>query len=139
MYARVIAIWEKTGEIEKQEGIAAQAALGEIYRSEGKYDQAEPLLEGALKGTENMVGSDALQIAVSLNNLAVLFYCEGNYQAAEPLYKRVLDIRQKNLGLDNPTVLQTVEIYATLLRQEGKQVDAAKMEAQAARAGVAHL
>jgi hypothetical protein len=36
-------------------------------------------------------------------------------------------------------VLQTVEIYATLLRQEGKQVDAAKMEAQAARAGVAHL
>ena len=71
--------------------------------------------------------------------MAVIYYCEGKYEEADPLYKRALNIRESNLGANNPAVLQTAEIYAALLRLEGKKADAAKLEAQSARAGVAHL
>ena len=77
-------------------------------------------------------------MATSLNNLALLYYCESKYEAAEPLYKRALEIREMNLGADDPAVLQTMQYYAAVLRQEGRKAEARKMEAQASGSGVAH-
>ena len=107
MYAHALAIWENTSQMDSSEAITAQATLGEIYRAEGKYSEAEPLLERALKATEQTLGPDHLNVAASLNNLALLYYCESKYDAAEPLYKRALEIREKNLGQTTPAVQQT--------------------------------
>jgi len=139
MYAHALSIWENDSEMESPEALAAQAALAEIYRAEGKYAEAEPLLEQALKATEQREGPDHLNVAASLNNLALLYYCETKYAAAEPLYKRALQIREKNLGRGDPAVLQTMQFYAALLRQEGRTTEADKLEAQAAGGGVARL
>jgi tetratricopeptide (TPR) repeat protein len=139
MYAHALRIWENAAQMGGPEAIAAQAALGEIYRAEGKYEEAEPLLEGALKATEKKLGPDQLDVATSLNNLALLYYCESRYSAAEPLYKRALEIRKKNLGIDNPAVLQTMQFYAALLRQEGRRTEAELLEALAVSRGAAHL
>ena len=92
-----------------------------------------------MKTTEQKLGPDHLDVAASLNNLALLYYCESKYDAAEPLYKRALEIREKNLGTDDPAVLQTMQFYAAVLRQEGRKAEARKMEAQAAAGGVAHM
>jgi tetratricopeptide (TPR) repeat protein len=92
-----------------------------------------------LKATEEKLGPDHLNVAASLNNLALLYYCENKYAAAEPLYKRALQIREKNLGPDDPAVLQTMRFYAGLLRQEGRTKEADRLEAQAAGGGVALL
>ena len=78
-------------------------------------------------------------LAASLNNLALLYYCEAKYDAAEPLYKRALEIREKNLGTDDPAVQQTQQFYAALLRQVGRKAEAQKLEAQASGGGVARL
>jgi tetratricopeptide (TPR) repeat protein len=85
-----------------------------------------------LKATEQKLGADHLDVAVSLHNLALLYYCESKYDAAEPLYRRALEIREKNLGADDPAVRQTMQIYASLLRQEGRNAEARKLEAKAA-------
>ena len=69
----------------------------------------------------------------------MLYYAESKYEAAEPLYKQALAIRENNLGKDDPTVMQTKQFYAALLRQEGRKSEAQKMEAEAAGSGVAHL
>src|SRR4029077_19540205 len=124
---------------DSSEAITAQGTLGEIYRAEGKYPEAEPLLERALKGTEEKLGQDHLNVAASLNNLALLYYCEAKYDAAEPLYKRALEIREKNLGQDDPAVVQTMRLCASRLRQEGRKTEARKLEVQAASVGIAHM
>jgi tetratricopeptide (TPR) repeat protein len=92
-----------------------------------------------LKAAEQTHGPDHLDVAASLNDLALLYYCEGKYEAAEPLYKRLLEIREQNLGPNDPTVIQTRQIYAALLRQEGRKAEAQSFEAQPARGGVANL
>jgi len=38
---------------------------------------------------------DLLQVAATLNNLAVLYGKRGKYKEAEPLCKRALEIREK--------------------------------------------
>ncbi|MEE8199821.1 MAG: tetratricopeptide repeat protein [Candidatus Acidoferrales bacterium] len=52
-------------------------------------------------------------------------------EQAEPLYRRALAIREKILGPDHPRVALVLENYATLLRQTGREPQAAEMEARA--------
>jgi tetratricopeptide (TPR) repeat protein len=78
-------------------------------------------------------------VAASVNKLALVYYCEGNYDAAEPLYRRAIEIREKNLGPKDPAVLQTMEYYAALLRQQGRKKDAQNVEAQVTSATVSNF
>ena len=113
------------------EAIATLENLGEIYSSQGNYTEAEPLLSRVLEIKERKLGPDYLEVANSVSRLALLYYCETKYNAAEPLYKRALQIRKKNLGPRDPIVLQTMEFYAALLRQEGRKAEAQEIETQA--------
>ena len=65
---------------------------------------------------------------MSVSNLALLYNCEGKYSEAEPLYRRLIQIREQNLGPQDQSVVQTREIYAAMLRQEGRKEEARKIE-----------
>ncbi|XPM60929.2 MAG: tetratricopeptide repeat protein [Leptolyngbya sp. IPPAS B-1204] len=45
-----------------------------------------------------------LDLATSLNNLALLYESQGRYSEAEPLYLRALEIWERQLGADHPAV-----------------------------------
>jgi tetratricopeptide (TPR) repeat protein len=96
-------------------------------------------LSGHQKPRKESWGPDHLDVATNLNNLALLYYCEAKYAEAEPLYKRALEIRETNLGPDDPAVLQTMQFYAALLRQQGRKTEAHAVDAQTAFKGIAHL
>ena len=74
------------------------------------------------------LGANDLVLAESVANLALLYNCEGKYVESEPLYAKAAQIREANLGPQDPQVLQTLEIYASMLRQEGKKDEARKIE-----------
>ena len=44
--------------------------LAELYRTQGKYEEAEPLYQRALIIYEQVLGADHPNTALSLNNLA---------------------------------------------------------------------
>ncbi len=67
-------------------------------------------------------------VALGLNNLALLFYDQGKYTEAEPLYQRALAILEKALGPDHPDLVTGLENYARLLRKTDRKADAAKTE-----------
>ena len=56
---------------------------------------------------------------------------KGKYAEAEPLYKRALAIWEKALGPKHPSVVQSLENYADLLRKTGRGVEAERLEARA--------
>jgi tetratricopeptide (TPR) repeat protein len=60
--------------------------LGEAARRAGNYPLAGPALAEALSIRERMLGPDHPDIAISLNNLALLYHHQGRYADAEPLY-----------------------------------------------------
>src|SRR6516164_2215438 len=61
-------------------------------RSQGRYSEAVPLAQSALAIQEKALGPDHPYVAVSLNDLGVLYYNQGRYTDAETLYKRSLQI-----------------------------------------------
>ena len=61
-----------------------------------------------------------LQVAATLNNLAVLYGKRGKYKEAEPLCKRALEIRVKVLGKDHPDVAKQLNNLALLCQNQGK-------------------
>jgi serine/threonine protein kinase/Tfp pilus assembly protein PilF len=82
-------------------------AIGNVYRSLGEYDKAEPLLKEALAVRNERLGEDHLDVAASLHNLGWLYHERGDYDRARDHYERAMAIRQKRLPDDHPLVLES--------------------------------
>jgi len=89
----------------------ATELLGELYRAQGKYSEAESLHKRFLEMREKTLGPDHPYVANSLNNLAAVYEAQGKYAEAEPLYKRALKIDEKALGPDHPDVATVCEAH----------------------------
>ena len=81
--------------------------LAGLYKSTGRYAQAEPLYVRSLAIREQQLGADHPDTAQSLNNLAALYKSMGRYAEAEPRYLRALKIFLNRFGEDHPNT-QTV-------------------------------
>ena len=68
----------------------------------------------ALAIRERRLGPQHPYAAISLNDLATLYYNQGKYEQAEPLYQRALAIRERVLGHNHPDTVRTRENYASL-------------------------
>ena len=55
-------------------------------------------IKRALAISEKALGPEHPDVAISLNNLALLYRAQGRYAEAEPLLKRALAISEKALG-----------------------------------------
>ena len=73
---------------------------------------------------EKVLGPDHPDVAVSLNNLGVLYQNQGRYDDAEPLYQRALEIREKVLGPDHPDVAMSLDSLGMLYNDQGRYSDA---------------
>ena len=80
--------------------------LAVLFKSQGKYEAAEPLYIETLRLRKKVLGAEHPETLSSMNNLAVLFKSQGKYEAAEPLYIEMLRLRKKveqpRLSLQEP-------------------------------------
>ena len=70
-------------------------------------------------------------MAVSLHNLAGLYFEQEQYTKAEPLYRRALEIREKVLNPNHPDLATSLENYALLLRDMNRAEEAVPLESRA--------
>jgi len=105
--------------------------LAALYHDQGKYAEAEPLYQRAMRIDEKAFGPDHPGLATDLNNLAELYRVQGRYAEAEPLYKRSLAIKEKSLGPEHPDVATSLENYADLLRETERVKEAEELETRA--------
>src|SRR5216683_47793 len=83
-----------------------------LYRSQGKYAEAEPLFKQVLAIAERALEPNDPALAGLLNNLASNCQSEGKYAEAEPLYQRALAIDEKALGTGHPNVARDLNNLA---------------------------
>jgi tetratricopeptide (TPR) repeat protein len=74
----------------------------------GRYPDAEPLYQRSLEIREKILGPTHSHVAVSLNNLGLLYHHQGKYTKAEKRYLRALDIQERTLGPMHPYVAQSL-------------------------------
>ena len=48
-------------------------------------------------------------MAISLNNLALLYFYQDRFDEVEPIYKRSLAIREQALGEEHPDVAESLK------------------------------
>src|SRR5438552_7673648 len=72
--------------------------LANLYHTQGRYAETEPLYQRALAIREEILGPHHPIVAQSLNNLAALYRDQGHYAAAEPLFLRSLALKEKTLA-----------------------------------------
>jgi CHAT domain-containing protein len=71
--------------------------LAGLYESQGRYDQAEPLLRQALEMRKRLLGEQHPSVATSLNNLAALYWNQNNFQQTLSYLEQGLAIEEQVL------------------------------------------
>ncbi|AKB25293.1 hypothetical protein MSMTP_1824 [Methanosarcina sp. MTP4] len=90
-----------------------------------------PMYEELLKILETKQGSENIEVATTLNNLATLYRHVGEYKKSLSIYKRTLEIIEKVQGTQDKFVAATQNNLATLYYQMGEYEKALPLHKQA--------
>ena len=107
--------------------------LGWALTGAGEYDEARAHLMRALAISErNQTDPKGRlsHVAMVVQDLAELEQASGNRAESEALYRRVIGLRERECP-DDLALANTLERYASLLKQMGRSLDAVKAEARA--------
>ena len=118
-------IIEKTQGDEHLDTSFAQNNLGELLRTKGDYEGAEPLLRKALFISEKNNGSEHPVTGTRLNNLGLVLQIKHDYQSAEAMYRKALAISEETEGPEHPFTGIRLNNLGTLL-QDMHDYDAAE-------------
>jgi tetratricopeptide (TPR) repeat protein len=94
----------------------------------GDYPAAVAFREATLTLTTSEFGSDALQTATALNNLAGTYEGLARYSEAEPLYRRAIEIEEI---LGRGRVATEYNNLALLLQDQGRYAEAERVNRRA--------
>jgi tetratricopeptide (TPR) repeat protein len=105
--------------------------LGRFYEGQALYALAELWFKQCLALSQCQLGEDHLDVALSLNNLAGLYYCQGRYSESEPLYVQALALRKRQLREDDLGVALILNNLAGIYDLQGHYSKAELLHVQA--------
>jgi CHAT domain-containing protein/tetratricopeptide (TPR) repeat protein len=111
---------------EDDAGARAHAAYekGWALKESGQLKEAVPYMEKALELATRAYGKDHPNVAVILNDLAIVYQAMSQYDKAEPLYLRGLQIREDKLGKNHLDVATSLNNLGTLYEATGQYTKA---------------
>ena len=96
----------------------------QLLQATNRLAEAEPLIRRALAIDEKSFGPDHPNVAIGLNNLALLLQATNRLAEAEPLMRRALAIDEKSFGPDHPDVAIDLNNLAMLLQDTNRLAEA---------------
>ncbi len=121
-------------QVSQQEELAEAERLKQqaiqLYQ-QGKYAEAIPLAEQALEIQKKVLRENHPDIAISINDLALLYKKQGRYQEAEDFYKQALNIYKLSLRENHPNVATSLVNLASLYYSRGRYPEAEDFYKQA--------
>ena len=124
LFRRALAIREKAFGHSHLKVAESLSSLAFVYDLHGSYKDAASLYEEALEIRETNLGPDAPEVLQTLYNLGMAYRLQGEYGKAETINKRRLMSLERKLGPDHPEVAAALEIYASTLRNAGREEEA---------------
>ncbi len=130
LYRRVLAIREKALGPDHPFVATSLSDLGNLAYARGRYAEAESIFRRVLPIEEKALGPEHPRVACTLACLAYAYQGLGDLAKAEGHYRRALAIREKMLPAIPADVAGILENYTALLRNTGRSVEAAALEAR---------
>ena len=103
--------------------LATKSHIGDVYRDEGKYAQAETLFATAVDGRRRALGPEHPDTADAMAAVGGVMLLERKYAAAEPLLREALRIQEK-AEPDSWTRYRTQSMLGASLAGQEKYSDA---------------
>jgi non-specific serine/threonine protein kinase/serine/threonine-protein kinase len=100
--------------------------LGSVLRRNRQFDKARSRLQWTLEQQRMLHGPDAMEVMVTVDELALLAEAQGDLEGAERLYRKSLDGRTRSVGADQMITLRAASAFGGFLRRRGpsRYVDA---------------
>jgi tetratricopeptide (TPR) repeat protein len=111
--------WDRMGQTAVRDRIITAANLGTLLRAEGRFAEAESILQECLRQSEALAGKDSLEWARPASGLAALYLMSGELPKAEMLALQAKTIFEHNAnaseseGLNNLSILGSVYVEET--------------------------
>jgi tetratricopeptide (TPR) repeat protein len=99
-------------------------ALGLRWNAQGRYRDAILKWENALEIRRMLLGSEHLDVATSINNLAYLYKNQGRYKEAETHYKEALLLFQKISDVEPIILTKSLQNLAILYDAQARYEEA---------------
>jgi serine/threonine protein kinase len=109
---------------------AVHDTIGGVYRTLGRYPEAEKHLRAARELRQGDPDCDPLDRATTLHNLAWLLHEQGHYPEAEKLYRQALELRRETPGADPALADATLFNLAWLLGEMQCNAEATRLFSQ---------
>lgn len=119
-YKRAIAGVDEASEAEFERIAVILNGLGAIYRSQGRYVDAEAFYNRALEFLRRKFGHGTVHETAVLANLADLRIFQGHQDEAEHLLNSVLAIREEACGPEDVAVARTLHTIVLLHLSKGE-------------------
>jgi CHAT domain-containing protein/Tfp pilus assembly protein PilF len=100
--------------------------LASFYNYTGKYEEAKPLFERALRlyEQESENSEYASENTTAFMGLAAVYVSEGRYAEAESLFQRAFEFHEENLGSDSPATASSMYFLAWVYYVTGRYDEA---------------
>jgi tetratricopeptide (TPR) repeat protein/transcriptional regulator with XRE-family HTH domain len=98
----------------------ASYGLGELYKNQGRYEEAELHYQHCLSIRKRRLGPKHPLVARAYNSLAGLNREQGKYKEAEPLYLQALAIWEQEKGPEHILVAYPLHNLGHLYREQGR-------------------
>lgn len=128
-YERAIVIGRREGRLSPAT-LSSMSSLGVIYVRQGRYVDAERLLQETIDAQRRELGPNSESTLISTRYLAFDLEGQGKYKEAEQLQRQGLDLDRSHLGAENPETLLAMNNLANILDDERRLPEAEKLYRQ---------
>jgi serine/threonine protein kinase len=101
--------------------------LGNIYREQGRLDEAELQCVKALEWYNHFLGAEHEYTLWCMNALALVYRAQNRYNEAESLWLKMLEISRRVFGEDHQTSLLFTGNLAILYEEQGRYDEAEQL------------
>ena len=129
---QAVAIDARHKDSEPPQDVAATLCnLADLYRANGMYERAEPLLTQAEEVVVKGVGPQHPMVARVENFWGLLYHAEGKESDAASTYALALAVAEHALGAEHPFVATILDNLGEVYRAQGNYSDAERLYEQA--------
>ena len=104
-------------------------ALAQMYKDQGRYEEAEPFLKGVLE-IKRVKRPGSVTLAKSIEDLGGLYKEQGRYKEAEALYREAVEILKDEYPASHPTMVDLRDTLAELSAGKAKDKELPEREAE---------
>jgi len=101
--------------------------LGELYASQGKFDEAAEAWLQVLQISERLLGFDHTNTLAVMTNLAAVYGQQGRYDDALAMFMYALEANERTHGLEHDSTLNAVNNIAAMHIKQGHMEEAEAM------------